>query len=81
MPSVAYMHCSGGPWLVNFGVAPALSGTTPGGAANSNVVVGVSSWGYTTNTLPKEMGASPFTSGNIVTLVNAVCTAAAAACN
>ena len=72
---------SGGPWLVNFGVAPALSGTTPGAAANSNVVVGVSSWGYTTNTLPKEMGSSPFTSGNIVTLVNAVCAAAPAACN
>jgi hypothetical protein len=71
---------SGGPWLVNFGVTPVLSGTTPGTAANANVVVGVSSWGYN-GTLPKEMGASPFTSGNIVTLVNAVCAAAPAACN
>jgi hypothetical protein len=71
---------SGGPWLVNFGVTPVLSGTTPGTAAIANVVVGVSSWGYN-DTQPKEMGASPFTSGNMVTLVNAVCAAAPAACN
>ena len=40
----------------------------------------VSSWGYN-GTLPKEMGASRFTSANTVTLVNAVCAAAPAACN
>jgi len=71
---------SGGPWLVNFGVAPVMNATAPGAAANSNFVIGVSSWGFT-DTQPKEMGASPFTSANIVTLVNAACAAAPAACN
>jgi len=40
----------------------------------------VSSSGFT-DTPPKEMGASPFTSANIVTLVNAACAAAPAACS
>jgi V8-like Glu-specific endopeptidase len=71
---------SGGPWLVNFGIRPVLTGTTNGTASNPNVVVGVTSWGYT-STAPKEQGASPFTSGNIVSLVNAACTAVPAACS
>lgn len=38
---------SGGPWLVNFGTAPSLTGSaTMGNSAISNVVVGVTSWGY-----------------------------------
>ena len=68
------------PWLVNFGIRPALTGTASGTAANSNVVVGVTSWGYT-NSAVKQQGASPFTSNNIVPLVNAACTAAPAACS
>jgi V8-like Glu-specific endopeptidase len=63
---------SGGPWLVNLGMTPSLSGTNFGSAANHNVVVGVTSWGYSSDT-PKEQGASPFTSSNIVTLVNSAC--------
>ncbi len=63
---------SGGPWLNNFGPKPTISGTTFGSFSNPNIVVGVTSWGYTSS-LPKEQGASPFTSGNIVPLVNAVC--------
>ena len=51
---------SGGPWMVNFGAPPAITGNASlGNAAVSNVVVGVTSWGYTsvgTNT----QGASWF---------------------
>ena len=71
---------SGGPWLVNFGRRPSLTGTTAGTAPDPNLVVGVTSWG-STNTGPKEQGASSFTSTNIVPLVNAACTAVPAACS
>jgi V8-like Glu-specific endopeptidase len=71
---------SGGPWLVNFGIRPTLTGTTAGTAPASNMVVGVTSWG-STSTGPKTQGASPFLSTNIVPLVNAVCTAVPAACS
>jgi Trypsin len=71
---------SGGPWLVNFGIRPTMPGTTPGAYSDPNVVVGVTSWGYISSS-PKEQGASPFTDGNIVPLVTAVCTAAPAACS
>ena len=70
---------SGGPWLVNFGIRPTLTGQTDGTASTPNVVVGVTSWGYVSNA-PKEQGASPFLSGNIVQLVNSACALAAAAC-
>jgi len=70
---------SGGPWVVNFGIKPTLTGETNGSAPSPNVVVGVTSWGYT-STAPKEQGASAFTSNNIVSLVNSACSAAPAAC-
>ena len=70
---------SGGPWLINFGLPSGLTGQSAGLAPNANVVMGVTSWGYTSPS-PKQQGASPFTSGNIVTLVNTVCTATPAAC-
>jgi V8-like Glu-specific endopeptidase len=70
---------SGGPWLVNLGKAPVLSGTSFGSWAGHNAVVGVTSWGYT-NTAVKEQGASSFTSGNIVPLLNTACTAIPGAC-
>ncbi|WP_017329472.1 trypsin-like serine protease [Burkholderia pyrrocinia] len=70
---------SGGPWLVNLGMPPTLNGTGFGNAASHNVVVGVTSWGYTDTTV-KQQGASPFTSSNIVTLVNTVCGSTPAAC-
>ncbi|MBK9309017.1 MAG: trypsin-like serine protease [Nitrospira sp.] len=63
---------SGGAWLNNFGYQPSLSGTSFGSYSTPNMVVGVTSWGYT-NTVIKEQGASPFTSTNIVSLVNAAC--------
>jgi len=68
---------SGGPWLVNLGVAG--SGQGAGLAPNGNVVVGVTSWGYTAAGI-KEQGASPFTSANIVTLVNSSCSAYPGSC-
>jgi V8-like Glu-specific endopeptidase len=71
---------SGGPWVVNLGVAPALNGTSFGTTAAHNIVVGVTSWGYT-NTAIKEQGASRFTSANIAALVSAACTATPAACS
>jgi V8-like Glu-specific endopeptidase len=68
---------SGGPWLVNLGVAG--SGQGAGLAPNGNIVVGVTSWGYTDSGV-KEQGASRFTSTNIVPLVNAACSAYPGSC-
>ena len=70
---------SGGPWIENFGLPAKLTGETSGGFSPANVVIGVTSWGYT-STSPKEQGAAPFTSGNIQTLINAACTATPGAC-
>src|SRR5215471_16191057 len=71
---------SGGPWLVNFGIDPALSGGyTHGSAPAKDIVVGVTSWGYINQAI-KEQGAAPFTSGNIVPLVNYICSHFAGAC-
>jgi hypothetical protein len=71
---------SGGPWLVNFGIRPALTATTDGTAPNPNIVVGVTSWG-SDDTSIKQQGASPFTSGNNVPLVNLACATDPAACS
>ena len=65
---------SGGPWVVNLGNPPILNGTSFGTYASHNIVVGVTSWGYTDLTV-KQQGAAPFTSGNINTLVTTVCAA------
>jgi hypothetical protein len=68
---------SGGAWLVNFGIYG--SGQSTGFAPSSNVVVGVTSWGYV-STAVKEQGASRFTSSNIVPLINASCTSYPGSC-
>ena len=70
---------SGGPWLINFGKRPALTGTTSGSSAQINTVVGVTSWGSTSSG-PKQQGASPFLNTNIQSMVNAACSANAAHC-
>jgi V8-like Glu-specific endopeptidase len=70
---------SGGPWLVNLGMPPVLSGVSFGTGANHNVVVGVTSWGYT-DTAVKQQGAAPFTSGNIFKLIQTECGIQPAAC-
>jgi V8-like Glu-specific endopeptidase len=70
---------SGGPWLVNLGLPSALTGETNGGFSSPNIVVGVTGWG-STSTAPKEVGASPFTSNNILSLVNSACGGTPAAC-
>jgi len=55
---------SGGSWMVNFGQPPnGLQASDLG----RNVVVGVTSWGFTDTTV-MEQGAAPFTSGNIAFL-------------
>jgi len=72
---------SGGSWIVNFGLPYVLTGESNGsGYLFTNAVVGVTSWGYTSNS-PKEQGASPFTSGNIQALLNSACGATPAACS
>jgi V8-like Glu-specific endopeptidase len=65
---------SGGPWLINFGVQPTLTGADLGRAPSPNQVIGVTSWGSTDDAV-KWMGASPFLSTNIVVLVDAACKA------
>lgn len=71
---------SGGPWVVNFGLAPSLAGTAFGTAATHNIVVGVTSWGYVSPPTIKQQGASRFTSANIQALLNAECAAAPTVC-
>lgn len=70
---------SGGPWIANFGLPSVLTGETNGSFSPPNVIVGVTSWGSTSNG-PKEQGASPFTSNNIQSLLNSACGATPAAC-
>lgn len=70
---------SGGPWLINFGRRPTLSGTTSGSSSQINTVVGVTSWGSANNG-PKQQGASPFLSTNIQAMVNAACNSNPAHC-
>lgn len=70
---------SGGPWIVNFGKRPTLTGTSNGSFAEPNMVVGVTSWG-STSTGPKQMGSSPFLTSNVQSLVNGACAANPANC-
>jgi V8-like Glu-specific endopeptidase len=70
---------SGSPEIVNLGASPVLSGVDYGSDASFNIVVGVTSWGYTDTGVMQE-GASPFTSGNIVPLVDAACSGYPLAC-
>lgn len=66
--------------LVNLGIAPLLSeGVLLGSDVDYNTVVGVTSWGYTDD-VTKQQGASPFTSDNIVSLVDSACADSPAAC-
>jgi V8-like Glu-specific endopeptidase len=78
--SLMTIGASGGPWLVNFGIRPVLTGTTAGANPTPNVVVGVASW-LSRDDSRKEWGASPFLSSNIVPLVIEACTAVPAACS
>lgn len=74
---------SGGPWVANLGNPPKLtSGTEFATDAMHNIVVGVTSWGYTDTSSSgrKQQGASPFTAANIKTLVDAACAETPAAC-
>ena len=85
---------SGGPWLANFGTRPSISlSASLGSASSSNIVDGVTSWGYTTVGVNVQ-GASFFGqnfeyplaaygiygAGNIGKLVNDTCVATPAAC-
>jgi V8-like Glu-specific endopeptidase len=63
---------SGGPWLVNFGRRPVLTGTGNGHGFSANTIIGVTSWGFVGNA-PKQQGASRFTDANIGRLANMLC--------
>lgn len=69
---------SGGPEIVNLGINAVLD-TPLGKEARANNVIGVTSWGYISAAI-KQQGASPFTSKNIVPLVNRACAGANPAC-
>jgi V8-like Glu-specific endopeptidase len=68
---------SGGPWVVNLGDPPVLTNINFGTAADHNIIVGVTSWGFNDPSV-KEQGASPFTTGNITKLVSDECAGAPA---
>jgi hypothetical protein len=84
---------SGGPWMVNFGTRPVTSAQASlGNASNSNVIVGVTSWGYTAVGINVQ-GASWFGqnaefpgtygaygAGNIGFLMRATCTGSPGYC-
>lgn len=63
---------SGGPWIANYGQTASLSGTAVGTSALRNLVVGVASWGYTSDD-PKIQGASLFSFDNFGTPLSAMC--------
>ncbi len=64
---------SGGPEVINLGSPSTLSGGVSYGSASTfNVVMGVTSWGYTDQAV-KVQGASPFMYSNIGQLVPAAC--------
>lgn len=64
---------SGGPWINNFGMQPLLTDVIPGYAPDPNMIVGVTSWGYTDHGALAVQGASPFRPENIDALVNTAC--------
>lgn len=83
---------SGGPWVVNFsGRNPVLSGGAVAGSASTIAVVGVTSWGSADPNTPKDNYSSQFRqntrypnssygvygAGNIASLLNTLCSAAA----
>ena len=70
---------SGGPLVANLGVAPVLSGVSTGTYPDTNIVIGVTNWGYTDTTV-KLQGGSPFTTANIYSLITGACNSYAAAC-
>lgn len=63
---------SGGPVIANFGIKSDTTGTVDGKFARPNVVIGVTSWGYTGPDV-KQQGASPLLASNISVLVKAAC--------
>jgi V8-like Glu-specific endopeptidase len=67
---------SGGPNLVNLGISGSF---TNNWMIDFNIVVGVTSWGYT-DSFVKQQGSSPFTSRNIKALVDIACRAYPSAC-
>ena len=71
---------SGGPWIINFGYAPTLTGAGTPSGYSQNTVVGITSWAYTTNKDVMQMGASPFLSSNLGALITSACSNKYAGC-
>jgi hypothetical protein len=87
---------SGGPWIVNFGTVPAVTGGASLGnpaSTQRNVIVGVTSWGYTSvginvqgaswfgqNAEYQAAAYGTYGAGNIGFLMRATCTGSPAYC-
>lgn len=63
---------SGGPWVLNLGELGTLNDTEAGLDGGTNIITGVTSWGYTDG-VTKQQGASPFLTSNIVRLMEKAC--------
>jgi len=70
---------SGGPWIVNFGISPTYTASSPGVDSMSNTVMATTSWGYTSDSY-KLQGASRFGTNtafpdksNVQSLVDSYC--------
>lgn len=71
---------SGGPWVINLGVPPAYA-RSEGYESDPNMLIGVTSWGYTDDEMWDEQGASPFLSSNVQELLAAACADYPSACS
>lgn len=70
---------SGGPWVVNFGIAPDYGSLPKPQMSTPNMVVGVTSWGDATGEYAIA-GSSPFTSEVLGEMITEACTKFPAAC-
>lgn len=76
MGSLMFQGSSGGPWIVNFGIAP--KGSKPFAGGPYDIVTAVTSWG--TGDPNQILGAAPFTDHNIKKLVEKACKDTRVAC-
>ena len=71
---------SGGPWVVNLGKPPVYA-IDSGSAADPNIIVGVTSWGYEDGGVYLEQGSSALTSQNVGRLLASACRSYPSACS
>lgn len=71
---------SGGPWVINLGVQPDYA-ISAGYEADPNMIIGVTSWGFSDDDEMDEQGASPLLSSNVGELLSAACADYPSACS